>query len=205
MSNEDLIMDVNQETTTQINDAWGILKDLRMDSMGIIADLSSVSVPYVKNKIRNLLEWYIRMSSFYMSPFSNHITAYGLYFDIDFVRDRDQRETKLIVPKELVPIPDNWLTSDEPWSENSDIYPDNAHDTNINIIPPDKYLNHDWIQNNRCNIDISDELKDRLIDIINRWKYFSEIEILQYAMNHTAKWKERSTKILEGERIIGRL
>lgn len=204
MNNGDLIMDVNNETTTQITDAWETLKDLRMDSMIIIAHLSNVRIPYIKNKIRNLLNWWIRMSTFYMSPFSNLITAYGLYFDIAFVGDRDQRESKLIVQRELVPISDNWLTSDEPWAENGDIYPDNAHDTNINIIPSDEYLNHVWIQNNGCNIDISEELRDRLIDIINRWKDFSEIEILQYAMNHTTGWKERSNKIVEGERIIGR-
>lgn len=198
-------MPVNHETTTQITSDWETLKNLRMDSMIIIPELSNVRIPYIKNQIRDLLNWWIQMSSFYMSPFSNHITAYGLYFDIAFVGDRDQRESNLIVPRELVPIPANWLTSDEPWVENGDIYPDNAHDTNINIIPPDEYLNHVWLQNNRCNIDISDELKDRLIDLINRWKDFSNIEILQYAMNGTLGWKERSTKILKGERIIDRL
>ena len=207
---------VNSETTAKVNEDWESLKQIIIDMHGLMILLKDIKIPRLKNKIYNLFWEIDGLSTFYMSPFSNFITAYGYYFNINDVRNRNQRESKLIVSKELVPIPENWHY-DETSRVNEWVYPDSGHwddhpnDINrtvhktVNVETPEEFQQGIRIKDNRnCSFEWTEENKINVINVMQRYINFCNIDYLQYAMDNTLGWdnERRKERIKKANKII---
>jgi hypothetical protein len=201
---------VSSETTAKVNEDWESLKRIKEDMYRLMISFQDTKIPLLKNKIYNLFWEIDSFTTFYMSPFPNFITAYGYYFDISDVRRYDQRESKLVVSKELVPIPDNWRMSHS-WGKNEWVYPDSGNwkygpDGNyqtVNIDTPEEFNSGIRCRDNRsCNVEWTEEEKQETIDVIQRYINFCNIDYLQYAMDHTCGWSKRKDRIKQANRLI---
>lgn len=210
------IFNVDSGTTAKINEDWESLKRITEDIYRLIISFQDKKIPRLKNKIYDLFYEMTGYTTFYISPFSNFITAYGYYFDISDVRNRDQRESKLIVSKELVPISDNWHF-DERNQVNEWVYPDSGHwdyhpnDINrtvhktVNIDTPEEFNMGIQCRDNRsCNVEWTEEEKQNTIDVIQRYINFCNIDYLQYAMDHSEGWDNdrRKDRIKKANKLI---
>ena len=106
----------------------------------------------------------------------------------------------MIVSKELVPIPDNWHYDERSWV-NEWVYPDSGHwddhsnDINrtvnktVNVETPEEFKYGIRIKDNRnCTLEWTEENKINVINVMQRYINFCNIDYLQYAMDHTLGW-----------------